>query len=375
MGSRRIRSALVLALSLALAGVAAGVAWSQGYWLALAGASLVAGWFVTLIVLAVRDTPPIARPAANETEREAAVQRMLLDASPTPLVRVDGDAVRALNRAARQLFETDDRVLPPPLPLLDGVATHLYHAGRSWRMDHVSVGAQLVVALVDVESEERTAEARASAEMIQVLGHEMLNGLTPIVALAENGVTAALAEERDPALLAEILSTLARRAEGLQRFTDAYRTLARLPPPLRQEASVTELVEDLARLFSSRWPHATLTIDVADDFRATFDRDQINQAVWALLQNAVEAANDAVDGPAVQLSATSNDTVLTIEVADNGAGVPPDLSTAMFRPFVTTKTAGTGIGLSLARQIAQAHGGTVNLSAARRTTIRITIPT
>ncbi len=374
MASSRTRSALVLAVSLALAGVAAGAAWSRSYWLALSGALLVAGWFVVLIVLAVRRSPSVASPVTNEAEREAAVQRLLLDASPTPLVRIEGDAVRALNRAARGLFVTDDRVLPPPLPLLDPGATHLRHAGRSWRADRVVIGSQSVVALVDVDSEERTAEARASAEMIQVLGHEILNGLTPIVALAESGVTAALADQRDPALLAEILSTLARRAEGLQRFTAAYRTLARLPPPFKQDASVTELVEDLARLFASRWPHVTLTVNVAEEIWATFDRDQMSQAIWALLQNAVEAVRAAAFVHTVDLSATRDDTALVIDVTDNGLGVSPDLSTAMFRPFVTTKPSGTGIGLSLVRQIAQAHGGRVDLAATRPTTIRLKIP-
>ncbi|MFV0624261.1 sensor histidine kinase [Sphingomonas sp. ac-8] len=373
MDFRRTHAASTFALVLAVAGAAAGAAWSQGLWLALAGAVLVAVWCGALIVTALRRQNPAAYPIAGEPEREEAVQRLLLDASPTPLVRVDGAAVRALNRAARRLFDTDDRLLPPPTPLLDPDATHLRHAGRSWRADRVVVGTQSVVALIDVESEERTAEARVSAEMIQVLGHEMLNGLTPIVALAESGVTA-LAEQRDPALLAEILGTLARRAEGLQRFTEAYRTLARLPPPLKQETSVTTLVEDVARLFASRWPNVKLTVDVAEDLCATLDRDQMNQAIWALLQNAVEAATGTATSPAVYLSAAYDDSALVVDVTDNGAGVPPDLSTAIFRPFVTTKPAGTGLGLSLARQIAQAHGGRVDLAAIGPTTIRLAIP-
>ena len=373
MVSRPTRAALALALSLALAGGAAGAAWSHGLWLTLVGALLAMGWFAMLIVSTMRLSPLAASPVTGEPERDAALQLLLLDASPTALLRIDGGVVRALNRAARRMFDTDDRVLPPPPPLLYRDATHLRHAGRSWRVDRVEVGTQSVVALIDVESEERTAEARASAEMIQVLGHEMLNGLMPIVALAESGVTAALAEERDPALLVEILNTLARRAGGLQRFTEAYRSLARLPPPMRQEVGVTELVEDLARLFASRWPDVTLTVNVAEDMRGIFDRDQVNQAIWALLQNAVEAAVEARAAPHVHLLAAREDDALAIHVVDNGPGVPPDRATTMFRPFVTTKPAGTGIGLSLARQIAQAHGGSVELVSQSPTTIRLRI--
>ncbi len=372
MASSRTRTALLLALSLAVAGGAAGAAWSHSLWLALSGALLVVGWLAALTALAVRRPPPTRPPETNEAERGATVHRLLLDASPTPLLLVDGAVVRTLNRAARRLFDTDDRILPPPPPLLDCDTSHLRHGGRSWRADRVDVGAQTVVALVDIESEERAAEARASAEMIQVLGHELLNGLVPIVALAESGVTAAAAEARDPALLAEILTTLARRAEGLQRFTGAYRSLARLPPPMRQATSVTELIKDLARLFVSRWPEAQLGIEVAEDLLATVDRDQLNQAIWALLQNAVEAAGAA--RPSVRLSAKADDVALTIEVADDGCGVPAERVSIIFRPFVTTKVAGTGIGLSLARQIAQGHGGTLHLFDQSPTVFSLRIP-
>ena len=368
MASSRIRAALLLALSLAAAGGAAGAAWSHSLWLALAGAVLVVCWLSVLTMLAVRRPLPAKLPATSEAEREASVHRLLLDASPTPLLLVDGGVVRTLNRAARRLFDTDDRVLPPPLPLLDRDTSHLRHAGRSWRADRVEVGAQVVVALVDVESEERTAEARASAEMIQVLGHELLNGLVPIVALAESGITAAAAA-RDPALLTEILTTLARRAEGLHRFTEAYRSLARLPPPLRAEVYLAELVDDLARLFDSRWPEVHLVAEIEPALSAAIDRDQLSQALWALLQNAVEASAGAV-----QVSVAGLGADLAIDVADDGPGIPFNQLNRVFRPFHTSKEGGSGIGLALARQIVQAHGGTLTLLQARPPKFRILLP-
>lgn len=375
MASSRTRAALLLALSLAAAGGAAGAAWSHALWLALAGALLVVGWLAALTVLTVRHPPPASPPVASAAERKAMVHRLLLDASPTPLLLVDGAVVRTLNRAARRLFDTDDRVLPPPLPLLDRDASHLRHASRSWRADRVEVGTQVVVALVDVESEERTAEARASAEMIQVLGHELLNGLVPIVALAESGITTAAAAAHDPALLTEILTTLARRAEGLQRFTEAYRSLARLPPPMRHATSVTELIEDLARLFACRWPNALLEVEVEEGLSSIIDREQLSQAIWAVLQNAVEAAgSDEHPFASVTLSAAHEAGALVIDVADKGPGVLPEQTTAIFRPFVTTKSTGTGIGLSLARQIAQGHGGTLELVGSSPTTLRFRLP-
>lgn len=371
--SRRGRVAVTTALALAGFGAAAGVAACNGLWLTAVGAGLVVV-ALTVGALFAATRVPIAQPAsAGRVERDALVDRLLLDASPTPLLLVEGGAVRALNRAARTMFATADRILPDPPAIRDRDATHLRHAGHGWRMDRVQVGAGEVVALIDVEGEERTAEARASAEMIRVLGHEMLNGLVPIVSLAECGVAAADPATGDPALLPEILNTLARRAEGLQRFTEAYRALARLPPPLRQPVAVADLVEDLARLFASRWPGNRLTVDVASGLVASLDRDQLNQALWALLQNAVEAA--APDRAAqVALHARMDGGALVIDVVDDGPGIPPDQATAIFRPFHTTKATGTGIGLSLARQIAQAHGGTLTLVPGSQTVFHCRIP-
>ncbi len=374
MASNLIRFPVMISLSLTLAGSVAGAAWSYGLWLAVTGAMLVSGWLVVLNLLFARRTVPVLPSPASATERDFMLHGLLLDASPTPLVLVDGGSVRALNRSARTLFGTDNRVLPTPPSLLDAEITHLRHAGRSWRADRVDVGTSTVVALIDVESEERTAEARASAEMIQVLGHEMLNGLVPIVSLAECGIVAA-DDDGDPALLRDILNTLARRAEGLQRFTEAYRSLARLPEPLKQTVAVAEMIDDLARLFASRWPDAVLSINVQDRMPGHFDRDQVSQALWALLQNAVEAASvDPATLATICVTVMTAEATLIFDISDNGPGVTPEQVTAIFRPFVTTKPSGTGIGLSLARQVALAHGGTLELIPADATTFRLQLP-
>ncbi|MDJ0275269.1 HAMP domain-containing sensor histidine kinase [Sphingomonas sp. 2R-10] len=341
----------------------------------MCGTILLLLWLIAANLLLVRhhQAVPVTRPGPPDEAQIA--HHLLLDASPTPLVLVNGATARTMNRAARRLFATDDRILPPPAPLFDRDATHLSHAGRNWRTDRVEVGDRSVVALIDVESEERTAEARASAEMIQVLGHEMLNGLVPIVSLAECGIAAAEARDNDPALLSEILTTLARRADGLRRFTEAYRELARLPPPMRQIVSIGEMIDDLARLFASRWPEIGLSIEIEPGLSGEIDRDQMNQALWALLQNAVEAIEQGtVSSGKVDIQVNSNDAVLTIEISDNGPGVPADRTHGIFRPFYTSKLSGSGIGLSLARQVLQAHGGTLTLVHPFPATFRAQVP-
>jgi len=378
MAYKRGWRAVACAIGLVGCGVAAGAALRSGLWGSLTGAVLIASWLAALIWwLTVQQgyTPMLAR----EAPREAAADRLVLDAAPTPIVMVDGANVRVLNRAARHLFAADDRVVPAPGALLRSEDHYLRHEGRQYRIDRVALGESAiersVAALIDVEQEERVAEARATAEMIHVLGHELLNGLAPIVSLAESGEAALDRPDLDPSLLREILATLARRAEGLQRFTEGYRDLARLPVPRRAPTSLSDMADDLACLFEARWPQIALTVQAADGPDWPLDHDQLHQALWAILQNAAEAATASSDRAAcVILTIRFGAEEMIAEVQDSGAGVEPEQATRIFRPFHTTKADGTGIGLSLARQIALAHGGSIRLLPIMPTTFRLTVP-
>ncbi len=367
-------SAILASLGLVASGIAGATAWRIGLWGLLTGATLIAAWLGTLVWWAVVRPHAAPQPSmATEADADAIVLRILLDAAPTALLGIEGKAVRALNRAARTLFATDDRILPIPAALAEPRKTHLSHEGRRWRIDRVTVSnTRVVAALIDIEQEERAAEARATTEMIQVLGHELLNGLAPIASLAESGVTAVDRPVTDLELLREILGTLARRAEGLQRFAEAYRALARLPDPIFRPTNLREMADDLVRLSVGRWPDITLSVAVDDGLTWLLDRDQIHQAVWALLQNAAEAARPS--DARVNLRMNDTNAQLVIDVMDNGAGIPPASAARVFRPFHTTKTDGTGIGLSLARQIALGHGGALNLEQGPYTIFRMTLP-
>ncbi|QDK35040.1 ATP-binding protein [Sphingomonas sp. IC081] len=385
--------ALVSGIGLALSGVAACEAWHRAMWGSLTGAGLVAAWIILLQVWRTgRGNVPAAAAELDAEAGEAGLHRLLLDAAPTPMLAIEGEAARALNRAARRLFATDDKVLPMPAALADGACGHWRHAGRNWRLDRVVLPAEgrTVVALIDIEQEENAAEARATAEMIQVLGHELLNGLAPIVSLADSGVAAIAGPAAagpaaagpspdgpapDTALLREILGTLARQAEGLQRFVEVYRILARLPPPQLRPVALDQLLEDLTRLFVGRWSQVAFCVDAAPGLCWPMDRDQISQALWALIQNAVEAAlADRGEHARIGLAVSRSDRGLCLEVRDNGNGIAPQDAAHVFRAFHTTKADGTGIGLSLARQIAQVHGGTLSTYRSDLTVFRLLLP-
>ena len=383
MGSDRAVRAVGLGVGMALSAIAATLAWQAGLWGALTLSVLATAWFGSALYWQAARLPlavgkPVGEEAvgASEANSGALLHRLLLDAAPTPLVALHHDHARALNRAARHMFGTDARILPIPRDLADETATHLHHEGRRWRIDRVHAegdpSISAVVALVDVESEASLAEARASAELIDVLGHELLNGLAPIVSLADSAQRAAAADPVESALLREIIGPLRRRAEGLERFARAYRDLARLPAPTMMQWDVAEFLQDLQHGFVRRWPAIDFMVEAGPlpDWR--FDRDQLSQALWALLHNAAEAAGER--SPAwVSLSCQLDGQRLAFEVADSGSGIVPGSADRIFRPFHTTKPHGSGIGLSLAQQIVRAHGGTIALIGANPTSFRLTL--
>ncbi|WP_084582933.1 sensor histidine kinase [Sphingomonas azotifigens] len=373
MGSewRNPAAAFGSGMVLALGGACFVLAWQAHLWASFVGAGIVLCWVIGLGCWTAARRPLATAP--RRRQEDALPLRLLLDQVPVPLVRAEGTRAQALNRAARTLFVTNDRIPPVVALHLASASTHLRHDGRSFRLDAVEgANGHRLVALIDAEAEQRAAEERASDEMIDILGHELLNGLSPIVSLADSAITAASAGD---AALPAILATLARRVEGLEAFTRAYRDLARLPAPVREPVVLEELADDLTRLFAARFaPNVTLTVEGDDGAVARIDRDQMTQAIWALLQNGAEAALAASAPCAVGLRfELSSSGALTISVTDSGDGMPLDERAAIFRPFHTTKPGGSGIGLSLARRIARAHGGDVTLRPDLTTTFRLEV--
>ena len=376
MASSRALDRAAAGLLLAAAGAGAAVALMHQLWATFAGCLL-------LILLALAADWQLAARALRQSgdslaeQQEAAMLPILLDQVPTPLVRVEGARASALNRAARRLFGTDDQLLPAPPELLSPEFPQLRIEGRLWRIDRVlAPGSPLsVVALIDIEAVERAVEARAASDMIETLGHELLNGLAPIVSLAESAEQAMQRPDTRDRLLPEILGTLARRTDGLMRFTTSYRALARLPNPTPAPTGLRQLADDLARLFRLQWgDRVALGVEVEAQGPALFDRDQLTQAIWALLNNGAEAALSGKPPAAVQLAFRANAAGLAVSVQDSGPGVDPSLRLRIFRPFFTTKDGGSGIGLSLARQIARAHGGELDLQPAMPTMFRLWVP-
>jgi nitrogen fixation/metabolism regulation signal transduction histidine kinase len=214
-----------------------------------------------------------------------------------------------------------------------------------------------LVVLTDVSHALRAEERAAWQRLVRVLGHEINNSLAPIKSIAGSLRTLAERPERPADWEEDLrggLSVIAGRADALARFMGAYATLARLPRPRMAPVSVAEWVKRAAGL-ETRLP---VEIDPGPEVTIAADGDQLDQLLINLLRNAAEAALET--GGGVHLRWTTVGANVEVAVEDDGPGLPDGGN--LFVPFFTTKPGGSGIGLVLSRQIAEAHGGSVTLA-------------
>lgn len=249
-----------------------------------------------------------------------------------------------LEGAAEQVIELD---LPGAKGRFDLHRDTFREGGRPHEM----------LVLNDVSAPLREEERLAWQRLVRVLGHEINNSLAPIRSLTGSLKTII---SRDP--LPEDwnedvvggLEVIGSRAESLNRFMSAYASLARLPKPVRAEHAVGPLVERVAGLEQ----RMEVTVGAGPEVTANFDADQIEQVLVNLVKNGVEAAGEA-GGGGVEVRWSDLGTAVEIDVLDEGPGLSGTKN--LFVPFFTTKPKGSGIGLVLCRQIAEAHGGSLTL--------------
>ena len=217
-------------------------------------------------------------------------------------------------------------------------------------------------------------ETDAQQQLVRVLTHEIMNSLTPIISLADTlceGVEQDTLEHDD---LLMALQAINRRSNGLLQFVENYRKLQRISKPQFEDVRIGDLVADLQHLY----PDSIFHYEIENgDQRLLMDRSQIEQVLINLLKNAQEAVENE-EIPYVRLTThlSSNKRDFIISIPDMGKGILPEVLERIFVPFFTTKTNGSGIGLSICKQIVTLHGGTITASSkpGDKTTFSVVLP-
>lgn len=318
----------------------------------------------------------------EQMEREKYYEQ-ILNAVDTGIMVVDShDNILQHNQAALRLLDTD-------------VLTHINQVREKLKDEHLAkheTQAMLkdkhvrIIALSDVSHELSNQEVDSWIKLIRVLTHEIMNTITPVTSLSETllkelgsqELPSADSASAEQAKLKQGLETIHKTGTELLAFVNNYRRFTHVPQPQPALFYVEPFLERMAMLCNHE-----VEIEVTPkDLLAYADESLISHVVTNLLKNAVEAFNGLQSEPktkaSIRLHAYTNEQeAVIIDVSNNAGLIPDDIASHIFIPFFTTKSEGSGIGLSLSRQIMRVSGGSLSLhqdKAQGITTFRIVIP-
>lgn len=260
--------------------------------------------------------------------------------------------------------------------------SHLYKAGQDFQLTiqatelRIRGNTMKLLTLQNIQSELQQQEIEAWQKLTRVLRHEIMNSITPISSL-----TSTLREILDHDMvqknshyelknegaedLREGLGTIENRSKGLIKFIDAYREYTSLPQPKMKTVVVRDLIEKVAQLMRPDIRKTTVDFQVACDpdyLSIQADEEMIEQVLINLIKNSLEALADTREGRITVLGKYAGNFPV-IEITDNGPGIIREAINKVFVPFFTTKKTGSGIGLSLSRQIMQMHNGNLTVES------------
>ena len=207
-------------------------------------------------------------------------------------------------------------------------------------------------------------EMEAWQKLVRVLTHEIMNSITPIISLSDTLCDRAIQQGVDEDnLMLQGMKTIHRRSKGLMSFIETYRKLSRLSSPVLAPVRVGELLGDIKKLFPSSKVHYVYKVE-DENRKLMIDRSQMELVLINLLKNAGEACVDQPNPEVVVETAYREEKhIFQLSVTDNGCGILPEVVNRIFIPFFTTKPTGSGIGLSLCKQIMTLHGGSIRVSS------------
>lgn len=335
------------------------------------------------------------RVGREKQQEQAQYLQALIAHVPVALISVDeGNRVQLLNLAARRLFESGcsnaaEFVRHGPafsagldsLKPGESAIVRMERSGGPLQLKAAATGVALssvrrkLISLQNIETELTAHELAAWQTVIRVMAHEVMNSLTPISSMAgtARGLVAEvlnglpIEDERRTALtdVSDALETMARRSEGLLHFLQNHRRLTRRLEAKIEIISLSRVFARLQRLLAAELAtrHIELTVSVEPEtLELAADVELLDQALINLMRNAMDAVRDEAAARILLSAHREPGASVVITVADNGPGIPPEQREKVFVPFFTTKRQGSGVGLTLVRQIATVHGATVSIS-------------
>jgi signal transduction histidine kinase len=306
----------------------------------------------------------------------------------------DDGAVEIMNTSARRLLRTGpvrhvqglERVsdaLAEALATLDSGEQAMVRVEEEDRTLQLAVRVSrfqlqgephALASIQDLRNELEEKEMEAWQQLTSVLTHEIMNSVAPISSLASTASRRLQDPDDADAIPAgravdarEAVDTIERRSESLINFVDAYRSFTDIPSPEFDVLSVHDLLENVRRLLRAQIEEQDLDVEISVEppgLTVTADPDLLDQLLINLTLNALQAIEDAPDanrGRIALRARIDRRSRPVIQVRDNGPGIPQDVQEKIFVPFFTTKEDGSGIGLSLSRQIMRLHGGTISV--------------
>lgn len=233
-----------------------------------------------------------------------------------------------------------------------------------------------LISIQNIQSELEEKEMEAWQNLVRVLTHEIMNSVTPISSLAgiiEQELKSHAEEDGCPPLTKEqfqdihlSLQTISKRSEGLTHFVKEFRNLTNIPQPKPTTIPVSTLLEEIAVLHKTELHQHNIQLQISvypEDLTISADKSMIDQVLINLVKNAIQAFEDQPDKKIELRGSVSDKSRPQITVKDNGTGIDPEALEKIFIPFFTTKKNGSGIGLSLSRQIMRKHHGTLSVKS------------
>ncbi|RYJ39000.1 Integral membrane sensor signal transduction histidine kinase [Flavobacterium anhuiense] len=221
-----------------------------------------------------------------------------------------------------------------------------------------------IVLLDSIQNVVEKKEKDAWINLMKVISHELLNSITPIRSICQNLEDLVEQEPLSTEDLEDIkhsVQTMLRRSDHLQKFVEGYRKLAMLPSPKKEKTSLQQLVENCIQVMNPLFRKNNIEVinGVTQNYLINIDSQQVEQVLINLLTNSINALENS-NQKQISISAEAKNNRIFIKVSDSGKGIEKEIEEKIFLPFFTTRTEGAGIGLTLSKNIIEAHGGYIS---------------